>query len=236
MNLDAIFAEFYDAAASQKVTFDALLRLGQQVGFDNANLNVIEVTGQGHQRSIAWQTSYSERWVTEMSALPAPARQEDPILAHLGRRSDPLIWDRTTYQDVDLYARFSDHGIASGVAAALPLSTPGQRLLLGFSAPDGSIAESRHLGSQVAALMLAASLATRAFDTSQPEESLPCPLSPRELEVLKWVRDGKSTWEIGVILAISEGTVANHVRKISEKLGVASRTQAVVKAMRHEWL
>lgn len=236
MNLDSIFAEFYDAADSQEVTFDALLRLAQQVGFSNANLNVIQVNDDGRQSSLEWHTSYCTKWTAAMNALPTLTRVSDPILAHLGARSDPLIWDERTYSDRTLYEQFVEHGIGSGVAAALPLPSPGQRLFLGFSGPQTSVAETRYLGSQVAALMLGASLAASAFSTPPAERREPCPLSPRELEVLRWVRDGKSTWEISVILGISAGTVSNHIRNISEKLSVSTRVQAVVCATREKWL
>jgi DNA-binding CsgD family transcriptional regulator len=52
-------------------------------------------------------------------------------------------------------------------------------------------------------------------------------LSPREREVLKWLRCGKTSWAISVILRISERTVNYHVNNIMRKLGVISRIQAV---------
>jgi two-component system, NarL family, response regulator len=58
------------------------------------------------------------------------------------------------------------------------------------------------------------------------------PLSPRELEVLKWIAEGKSNKEIAALLFISEGTVKTHVVSIHEKLGVGDRTEAVVTAIK----
>lgn len=52
-------------------------------------------------------------------------------------------------------------------------------------------------------------------------------LSVRELQVLSWVRDGKTNYEIGQILDISPLTVKNHVQKILRKLNVSNRAQAV---------
>jgi len=54
-------------------------------------------------------------------------------------------------------------------------------------------------------------------------------LSDREIQVLSWVRDGKTNHEIGQILAISPLTVKNHVQKILRKLNVSNRAQAVAK-------
>jgi len=56
-------------------------------------------------------------------------------------------------------------------------------------------------------------------------------LSKREIQVLQWVRDGKTNQEIGQILDISPLTVKNHVQKILRKLNVNNRTQAVVKGV-----
>lgn len=53
-------------------------------------------------------------------------------------------------------------------------------------------------------------------------------LSARELEILNWVRIGKSNAEIGLILNISIHTVKNHIQKILKKLDVRNRMQAAV--------
>jgi len=51
--------------------------------------------------------------------------------------------------------------------------------------------------------------------------------SARELEVLHWVREGKSNDEVGQILGISGTTVKSHLQRIYKLLGVSNRTQAV---------
>jgi transcriptional regulator EpsA len=54
-------------------------------------------------------------------------------------------------------------------------------------------------------------------------------LSAREMEIMKWVRYGKTNQEIGMILSISIFTVKNHLRHVFEKLNVVNRAQAVAK-------
>lgn len=54
-------------------------------------------------------------------------------------------------------------------------------------------------------------------------------LSGREIQVLQWVKNGKTNQEIGQILNISPLTVKNHVQKILRKLKVSNRAQAVGK-------
>ncbi len=56
-------------------------------------------------------------------------------------------------------------------------------------------------------------------------------LSPRELTVLHWMKEGKTNWEIARILGLSERTIRFHAGGIFEKLDVTSRTQAVARAL-----
>jgi LuxR family quorum sensing-dependent transcriptional regulator len=56
-------------------------------------------------------------------------------------------------------------------------------------------------------------------------------LTPREREILRWAADGKTSWEVSVILNISERTVKFHLIQASHKLNAANRTAAVAKAL-----
>lgn len=55
-------------------------------------------------------------------------------------------------------------------------------------------------------------------------------LTSREKEILLWVKEGKSTWEISAILGISRDTVKFHMKNIFRKLNTTSRSQAVAAA------
>jgi DNA-binding NarL/FixJ family response regulator len=61
-------------------------------------------------------------------------------------------------------------------------------------------------------------------------------LSPREREVVRLVVDGASNDEIGARLGISTRTVESHLRRIFERLDVASRTELAARALREGWL
>jgi len=56
-------------------------------------------------------------------------------------------------------------------------------------------------------------------------------LTPREVEVLFWISEGKSNQDIGVILGASTGTICKHVEHILSKLNVENRTAAAVVAL-----
>lgn len=58
------------------------------------------------------------------------------------------------------------------------------------------------------------------------------PLTPRELACLQWVSIGKTSWETGRIMGLTERTINFHVHNACRKLGVHSRQAAVTVAMR----
>jgi len=58
-------------------------------------------------------------------------------------------------------------------------------------------------------------------------------LTPRELEILKQLKEGKTSWEISMILNISERTVKFHIANLMQKLDAINRTQAVAIALQN---
>lgn len=61
---------------------------------------------------------------------------------------------------------------------------------------------------------------------------VPPELSRREREVLQWAAEGKTDWEIGMILGLSEHTADKFIRLACRKLYAANRTHAVAQAIR----
>ncbi len=61
-------------------------------------------------------------------------------------------------------------------------------------------------------------------------------LSLRELEVMRWMKEGKSNWEVSRILRVSEATVKFHVKNILGKLHASNRSHAIALAMEHRAL
>ena len=66
-----------------------------------------------------------------------------------------------------------------------------------------------------------------AFESAE----LPEPLTDREKTILRLLAGGYSNKEISDLLAISDGTVKNHISNLLSKLGVRDRTRAVLKAI-----
>ena len=64
----------------------------------------------------------------------------------------------------------------------------------------------------------------------------PCPLSTRELEVLKRLAQGMVYKQIAHELSLSTSTVRTHLHNIYGKLGAVDRAQAVLLATERGWL
>lgn len=76
-------------------------------------------------------------------------------------------------------------------------------------------------------------LCRRASAGSAPAESISnTPVTPREFDCLLWGGEGKTDWEISVILGISRATVRKHILSAREKLGASSKTHAIAIAIR----
>jgi len=56
-------------------------------------------------------------------------------------------------------------------------------------------------------------------------------LTLKERECLRWCKEGKTNWEIGEIMSISEKTVEFHLSNTIKKLNVSNRITAVVKGI-----
>lgn len=57
-------------------------------------------------------------------------------------------------------------------------------------------------------------------------------LSPRERECLRWTSEGKTVWECGVILGLSQHTIRCYLESARHKLGASSNTHAVSLALK----
>ncbi len=65
----------------------------------------------------------------------------------------------------------------------------------------------------------------------QPEVKYAAQLSKKEVEVLNWIKQGKRSWDISIIIGISERTVNFHIANIMKKLDAVTRPQAVANAI-----
>jgi DNA-binding CsgD family transcriptional regulator len=171
----------------------------------------------------------------------------DPVMQYVKATSVPLAWGQETYRaagKLAMWEQMADCGYQSGVIVAMHL-------------PDDchfvySVDTDQRLptdSSKVSALVTAAQLvvvhAHAAFEAVGGHDALcdgnamKCSssvqrvsLSHREVEVLKWTAAGKTAWEVGRILSISDATVNKHLQAAASKWECVSKIQLVANAIR----
>jgi DNA-binding CsgD family transcriptional regulator len=171
-----------------------------------------------------WLLEYQENDYVRHDMLPAVAR-----LSAIPFTWVELLRDRKqTQKQIEFHDRVRDLGVVDGYA--VPIHLPGGDVGLCVSVSTHVIddAEERvalHMAS------LYAHDRCRALGGLIEASAVKAPLSPRELECLKWVLDGKSDTDIGEILGISHTTAHFHIERVKKKLGVCTRTQAAAMVM-----
>ncbi len=180
----------------------------------------------------------------------------DPITDRSKRHIVPMVWliDQMPTTSVDaggpvdqVHAAARQAGVTgglclpvhdvAGVVATLTLATT-QRVTAEAleSACTHALLFSKHLHEACRPFVLGAAKGSQgqariAGAPAEPKGSARSGLSPREVECLTWASKGKTAWEIGRVLGISEHTAIFHLRNASTKLGTANRQQAVAKSI-----
>jgi LuxR family quorum-sensing transcriptional regulator LasR len=213
-----------------------LFALARSQGFDQVLYGVIG-SRNAKLESAFLRSNYSSAWRARYDA--DKLHYVDPTVGHCLASSLPIVWEPATFAgapaQLAFYEEACGHGVRSGVT--FPIHGPGGEFgVLSFASdrlPDAAFNAQK--GRFMADLGL---IRDYVFESSRtfvaapaaPAEAPPR-LTPRELEVLKWVMAGKSSWEISRITACSEATVNFHIANIRQKFGVSTRQQALVKAI-----
>jgi DNA-binding CsgD family transcriptional regulator len=162
--------------------------------------------------------------------------RRDPVMQHCKRNSVPIVWDQETYVAAgqgDKWEVQSRFGYRTGIALALHMPE-GKHFLMGVDR-DQPLPRAAELARMVADLQLfavyAQEAAQRVLMPSSPKSDVPS-LTPREIETLRWTMEGKTAWEVGNILGITERTAVLHANNATHKLGTVNKHQAVLKALR----
>jgi LuxR family transcriptional regulator, quorum-sensing system regulator CviR len=178
-----------------------------------------------HSFGAEWAELYTSRGYVQV----------DPVIRYAFEVHGPFAWHeafRAKKGPPEFLAAAMDHGLRGGVAHCCATeAAASSRTVISF-ALDGADRWRRamaialgigpHIHELYRRLRWVHPVGRAAGDQS---------LSPREVEILNWAKEGKTSWEIGCILGISERTVKFHFTRIREKLDVSSRCHAVAKAM-----
>ncbi|HEX6704009.1 MAG TPA: autoinducer binding domain-containing protein [Albitalea sp.] len=161
----------------------------------------------------------------------------DPVMQHCRRASFPIVWNQQTYVAAgqgEKWEMQAPYGYRAGIALASHLAN-GRHFCIGIDRDQALPTDVRELTRMVAELQLfAAHVQDIALPMLLPAPRTPEPpaLTPRELECLRWTMEGKTAWELGCILGISEQTAARHIHNATHKLGCVNKLQAVLAALR----
>jgi LuxR family quorum sensing-dependent transcriptional regulator len=179
-------------------------------------------------------TNYSpewiDRWVDENYVF------HDPIFQYAMRTRQPFLWSTAYKQSSKMGKKVLNEGkefdLNDGVA--IPIATD--------FGPLGCISiATEHLEISTDHIPLIELVSIHFYqhlqtlnETSNPE-IFGC-LTKRETEVLHFVAEGKTNWEIGKILKLSEFSIKDHLRNLTVKLGAVNRAQAVAIAIRNGFI
>ena len=165
--------------------------------------------------------------------------RQDPVVQHCKRQSVPIVWNQGTYVakgQAEMWEEQARFGYRTGIALVLHMPE-GRHFMLGMDRDEALPANTGELTRLVADLQLFAVYAQetawrvvmpKGIDTAATQTHL----TPRELECLRWTMDGKTAWEVGAILSITERTAVLHINNAMHKLECTTKHQAVLKALR----
>lgn len=157
----------------------------------------------------------------------------DPIVHRLQMDREPFTW-------TDAYSSCrcrDDVKVISGEASEFGLR---QGYVIPIMMVDGTICAISFAGECVAidedersALSFASNYAVGQFLHQRFDQvSLRRKVTAREFDCLLWASEGKTDWEISVILGISRATVIKHIASAREKLGAVNKSHAIAMALR----
>ena len=236
--LDDVFSSVA-VAASRDELLKGVTRIAASVGYDDVAVAYMQRPFSGATPTS--MTTYPTAWLEECTRLPSAQIVIDPILQHLSTQVHPLVWSEATYDSAKiagLYEAFAAYGLGSGMTVSVRGPT-GDSACVGFTCAARKTPSMSHLLYELGTLQLTAAAAynalVRIFTQSgslHAHDAAPAKkLTQRELELLHWSRCGKTAWESSTILGISQATAQFHIKNAIGKLGVASKQQAVLRAL-----
>lgn len=168
--------------------------------------------------------SYPAEWVAHYQA--ENCFTIDPVLRVENYQNGHLQWNDALFHDATAFwdaAR--DHGLRKGVTQCLMLPNRA----MGFLSvsrrnqkPDPLADDEMELRLQILVdISMSSLLRTEDEMVKAPEMKF----SRRELEILKWTAEGKTSAEISMILSISENTVNFHQKNMQKKFNAPNKTQ-----------
>lgn len=213
---------------------DCLLEIGKDYGFSSVFGGIVpnySASPAEVEERILFQR-FPEEWAIRYNDRGYVLR--DPIVHRLQSDRSPFEWEEAYVScpspaDVALIGgEASEFGLEAGFVVPVPL-LDGSVAAVSFGGGGHS-----EMGSEDrAALGFVANYAVgNLLHFKESRERLIGPLTPREFDCLLWAAEGKTDWEISVILGISKSTVVKHLLSARDKLGAVNKAHAIAMALR----
>lgn len=208
---------------------EVLKQAGRDLGFEHVAFGMRTPLPLSNPKVVlvnnypaAWQDRY-----TRQNYL-----QVDPSVAHGMRSIMPLVWSESLFSNARAFWEDAQsHGLKFGWAqSAIDAHGRVGMLTLSRSAEEISDNELRGNAARMRWLTQMALEGMARLHAGKHEAQAPASLTAREVEVLRWTADGKTSGEVGQIMDISERTVNFHINNSLEKLGANNKTAGVIKA------
>jgi len=206
----------------------------KRLGFETVNATLVLDRFRGEPEFI-WIDNMPVEYA-HLSESVENARH-DPVAQHCKRASVPIVWNQETYTSLGQGERWevqAEFGYRTGIALALHMPE-GRHFFLAVDRDQPLPENKAEVTRMVADLQLfavhAQDAALRTLLPARMQIDVPN-LTPRELESLRWTMEGKTAWELGNILGISERTAVLHINNATHKLDCINKHQAVLKALR----
>ncbi|QGY28699.1 transcriptional regulator SdiA [Pantoea cypripedii] len=169
-------------------------------------------------------SSYPENWVSRYESENYYA--VDPVLLLCQRPGHGVEWTHDLFIGAgNLWAEANAYGLMSGFSCSAMASNRAIGIL---SIASKQHSKTRHLRVELEVkLHFLAELSLRVLERLNDSSMavLSNDFSQRELEILKWTAEGKTSAEISLILAISEHTVNFHQKNMQKRFNVSNKTQ-----------
>ena len=157
---------------------------------------------------------------------------DDPTIAHVRTSSAAMIWGKEVPASKNARKVMSEaraFGLKKGITVPQG-SLDG--LTIGISFAGEHMDTSNPLATTKLTTISSYAVASILRVQRNGLNERPVVLSDREKEVLYWVAEGKTGFEISIIMNRSTGTIEKHFRTLLEKLGTKNRAHAVAEALR----
>ncbi|MDZ7813416.1 MAG: LuxR family transcriptional regulator [Ideonella sp.] len=223
------------AVQSQGEFKEEIIRFANDLGFQY--VSAMTVVDHSLTHSEFHNVDNMPSGLVEATAGRPEIYRRDPVAQHCRRSAIPIMWDQKTYVQQGLGEQWEEQaafGYRTGITLALHMPE-GRHFVLGVDRDRQLTRSSTALTRIVSELQLfavhAQEVAMRLYPVEQRIDNRPN-LTPREVEALSWTMEGKTAWETGFILGISERTVVLHLQNAMHKLGAVNKHQAVLKALK----